>query len=200
MKNRAFTLVETVVVLIILGTIAAVVIHTLNSKEVKEKALAEAAKAVYLQVDKATRSVIANNTNNYTLERMKDATGEFSVASSSSLARMVELFKENMVLKRSAVQDATYLSTDLNDGTTTLIGISPSYFSGFTLRNDSYFGLFLNNNCTTTITYIYDPLMPDKRTISNTCGTIFYDVNGDKLPNLLGVDQFILALGKLGLK
>ena len=200
MKKRAFTLAEVVIVLAIVSILGLVAIKTLTSNEVEDKAQAQAAKAVYLQVDKATRSIIANNTNNYTLERMKDSSGEFSVASSTSLARMVQLYKENMVAKRNATQDATYLATDLSNDATTLTGITPSYFSGFTLRNDSYFGLFLNDNCTTTINYIYDPLMPDKRTITNTCGIIFYDVNGDKKPNVLGVDQFILALGKLGLK
>ena len=200
MKNNAYSIVEVVVVMLILAIITIIMLGTLNSDEVNNKALEQAAKAMYLQVEKATRSVVLNNTNNYTLERMKDSSGEFSIASSSSLNRMVELYKENMILARNATQDSNYLSGELTDNTTTWSGISPSYFTGFTLRNESYIGFKLNNNCTTTISYIYDPLMPDKRSVANTCGIIFYDTNGDKKPNILGVDQFILAIGKLGLK
>jgi len=29
---------------------------------------------------------------------------------------------------------------------------------------------------------------------------VFYDVNGEQTPNVLGIDQYIISIGKLGIK
>ena len=35
---------------------------------------------------------------------------------------------------------------------------------------------------------------------AKSCGLIFYDVNGDKMPNRLGIDQYIISIGANGIR
>ena len=130
---------------------------------------------------------------------MFDASGEFSIASSSSLDRLIALYKKNLMGIRKAALDSNYASLDLTDGTNTL-SLKPSNFKGFTLKNGAFFGIKLNNNCATEITYIYDPSTPSTRNKKDTCGIIFFDINSEAKPNQLGYDQYIIAIGKRGIK
>lgn len=199
MKLQGFTLIEQVIVLVIVGILGVVVINTLRPNDIKEDALKKVAKSVSVQIEFATKSLLAKNTNNYTFLRLKDSSGEFSIASSDSLSRLVNLYRKTLVGARNKTLDSTYSGKKLTDGTTTL-EIKPSDFSGFFIKNGTYFGVKLNGNCTTTIDYIYDPSTPTNKTRTNTCGIIFLDLNEKQEPNLLGVDQYILALGRLGIK
>ena len=200
MRKYASTIAEMAVVIVVFSFLAITSFMVLKSNEATNKAYEKAGKAAYFQLERATRLVLANNTNGYTLMRMKDASGEFSIASSSSLNRMVEVYKKNMIIHRTAVQAPDYFVSELTDGTTLYTGLTPSSFAGFTVRNDAYVGIKLNGNCTSTINYIYDALALNKRVVENVCATIFYDVNGDKGPNRLGSDQYIFPLDKFGLK
>lgn len=200
MKQTGFTLAEQLIVIVILGILVVAITTTLKPNNISEEALKKAGKSLYIQIEFVTKQILARNTNNYTLTRMVDSTGEFSIDSSSSLARLTGLYKKGLMGLRQASVSSSYLSRPLTDGTNSPSGLSPSSFSGFTLKNGAYFGTKLNGNCTTTIDYIYDPSTPDTRSKTNTCGSIFFDVNGDKEPNTLGIDQYIVALGKLGVK
>lgn len=199
MKKNAFTLAEQLLVIIILGVFAVGLINTVKPNNIKKDVYIKTAKSVYVQIEFATKSILAKNTNNYTFLRLKDASGEFSIASSSSLSRLVALYKKSLVSLRNKTLDSTYKAKALTDGTTTLT-LKPQDFSGFFIKNGAYFGVKLHGNCTTTVSYIYDPSTPDKRSRTNTCGIVFLDLNEKEQPNMLGVDQYILALGKLGIK
>ena len=48
--------------------------------------------------------------------------------------------------------------------------------------------------------YIYHPVKTAKRTQAKSCGLIFYDVNGVKAPNRLGLDQYIISIGSNGIR
>ena len=200
MKFRGFTLVEQMIALIIIGILGAVLFNTLRPNDVKTQTLKKVAKSVFVQIEFATKSVLAKNTVNYSFLRLKDTSGEFSIASADSLSRLIELYKKSLIGLRGKTLEATYSSSTLTDGTTSITGLSPSSFSGFFIKNGTYFGIKLHGNCTTTIDYIYDPSTPDKRTRTNTCGIIFFDLNAQSAPNILGIDQYIVALGKLGVK
>ena len=130
---------------------------------------------------------------------MKDEAGQFSIASADSIDRLIELYKKNLIGSRKTF-DATYGAQTLNDGTTFLDGLTPASFTGFIIKNGAYFGVKLHGNCSTAIDYIYDPSTPENRTLANTCGIIFFDLNEKEEPNLLGVDQYILGSDKFGVK
>ena len=101
---------------------------------------------------------------------------------------------------RNVALDSSYAALKLTDGTNVLHDLSASSFKGFTLKNGAFFGVKLHDNCTTEVTYIYDPTTPELRTKKNTCGIVFFDVNGANKPNVLGYDQYIVGLGKRGIK
>lgn len=198
MKNSAFTLIEQLVVLIIVAVLAVILINTLKPNEIKTKALKESGKSTFSQIEFATKHLLAKNATNYNLTKLKDAVGTFSIAEADNLSRLVALYKEHLIYIKDKTLDATYGAKTLTDGTTSLTGKTASSFSGFTMQNKTYVGFLLHDNCTTTISYIYDPSTPDNKSRTNTCGLIFFDVNAEKDPNRLGVDQYIIGLDKFG--
>lgn len=199
MKRRAFTLTEQIIVLIVIGIIASAVTTVIKPTEINNEAIKKSGKSLFVQIEFATTQMVARNAKNNTLTRMVDATGEFSISSSSSIDRLISLYKKNLMGLRTVTLDSTYTSLNLTDGTNTL-SLKPSDFKGFTLKNGAYFGVKLNDNCTTEINHIYDPSTPELRTKKNTCGIIFFDVNSETKPNQLGWDQYIIGLGKRGIK
>ena len=199
-KSFAYTLAESLIVIAIVGIMYVIVLHVLRPNNIKHEALTKAGSNLYIQIDFATKQMLAKNTKNYILTRLKDSSGEFSVESSSSASRLLAIYKKRLSGIRKT-PDATYLNLALQDSSNNKVGnLKVSSFQGFTLKNDAYFGIKLNNNCTTTESYIYNPSMPNKRTQAKSCGLIFFDVNGQDLPNNLGVDQYIISIGKNGIR
>lgn len=200
MKKLAFTLMEQMIVFILVGILTAIITSVVRPKEINGQAVKKASINLFRQIEFATVQIVARNTKNNTLTRLTDASGEFSIASSDSLDRLVAIYKKNLIGLRMVSLEASYTSPDLTDGTTTYKDLKVSSFKGFTLKNQAYFGIKLNGNCTSEISYIYDPSTPTARTKTNVCATLFFDVNGESTPNLLGYDQYIVALGKRGIK
>ena len=202
MKKRAFTLAEQLFVIIIIGVFAAVMINTMKPGNVRKDVFKKTANSAYIQIEVGFRALVAKNTKNYTLTRMVDSSGEFSVASSGSVTRMVNLLKKNIVAQRNSTLDSTYSGKELKNEAGTVIssGLKPSSFTGFIAKNGMYVGIKLHNNCTTQIGYIYNPAEIDTRTVANTCGIVFFDLNQKEEPNIIGVDQYILPIGKYGIK
>ena len=64
MKIKAFTLYETLLVLVIIGVVAVICLSNLRPTKMKEDALMEAGKAMYMQIDYATREIITKDTKN----------------------------------------------------------------------------------------------------------------------------------------
>lgn len=199
MQKKGYTLIEQLIVIVIVSILGSVMLTTFRPNNVKVEAYKKAGKSNFIQIEFALKSLLAKNTNNYTLTRMFDSTGEFSIAASASQARMLALLKKHLVSIRQTL-DATYGALTLTDGTTELTGYSASSFSGFIIKNGAYFGLKLHGNCTTTVDFLYDPSTPNNNSRTNTCGIIFFDVNEKKPPNRLGIDQYIVAIGKMGVK
>ena len=96
---------------------------------------------------------------------------------------------------------AAYQESSLIDEQTVDSGYDVSSFEhAFKMKNGAYLGIMLNGNCSTKETKIYNPILPDKRTMENSCGLAFFDINTEEAPNTLGVDQFIVSIGKFGIK
>ena len=200
MKFKAFSLLEQMLVIIIVGIIASVLTTVVKPTDISNKAIKKAGKNLFMQIEFATKQIVARNAKNNTLTRLFDSSGEFSITSTDSLDRLIEIYRKNLVGIRSSDLNTDYASANLTDGTNVLTGTSVSGFKGFKLKNGAYFGIKLNDNCTTEINHIYDPSTPELRTKKNTCGIIFFDVNSETKPNQLGWDQYIIGLGKRGIK
>ena len=126
----------------------------------------------------------------------------FQITDEGAEERLAELYRKYLVAQRKKQIPSSYLNLQLTDTIGSKINnlrIS-DFKSGFSLRNDGYFALKLNGNCETDETYIYSPIEPDKINSSNSCGLIFYDVNGPHQPNVLGIDQYIVSIHKSSVK
>ena len=202
MKFKAFTMLETITVLVIIGLFAAILLPTLRPTQTREQALVEGGKAMYVRLDSTTRDIISRKTTNFTLGAINDATGQFSIASSSNQTRLINFYKKYFKPSRSITVSNNYKSTILiaKDGSKPAGNISPSTFGGYVLKNGSYLGFKLHGNCSTNETFLFNPYLPNQRTQSNSCGRIYFDVNGDNGPNYLGVDQFIVSLKLVGVR
>ncbi|MBQ8635588.1 type II secretion system protein [bacterium] len=204
MKIKAFTLYETLTVMVIIGVVATICLTALRPAKIKEEALMEAGKAMYMQVDYATREIIAKETINYTLERILNGANEYSIAQKSNLSTLVNTtYKKRFKTLRKAELTTEYKNLVLrtrDNSNATGESLTASSFTGFITKNEGYFGVRLHGGCTKSETYLYNPMLPDKRTQSNSCGQIFFDVNADTEPNLLGVDQYIVSLKVNGVR
>ena len=205
--KKAFTLTEVLIVLTVMGVIAAVCLLNLKPNKVKYEALMKGGKTMLYDIDGATRRLLAKNSIGYSTQRLVDTSGaEFSIGATGSTAKMIELYKQHMKPVRGKTLANTYgANKDVllkDEAGNTYTDIKVSYFpSGYFLKNGGYFALkVLSTACTSSISYTYNPNMPSKRTTANSCGAIFYDVNGEQLPNTLGIDQYIVAVGKMGIK
>ena len=198
MKKSGFTLAETTIAMIILGLIAATLLHTLKPNNMKREFMDKSAKNMVIQIEYATKQILARNTLNYSL---LDIVAVDNIASSGQESKLAALYKKYLIGLRKSSIPASYTSSSLTDEAGTSSGYTISSFAnGFKLKNGAYMAFKLNGNCTTSETKIYNPTLPQKRTETNSCGLVFYDINSEAPPNNLGVDQFILSIGKYGIK
>lgn len=204
MKYKAFTLYETLVTMIIVGVVAAIGISNMRPDKIENDVLIEAGKDMYIQLDYATREIIAKESNNYTLSRIKNGSSEYSIEKSSNLSTLVNTtYKKRIKALRDNSLANDYKNAILrtrDNANATGESLKPSSFTGFTTKNGGYFAVRLHNSCTKSETALYNPMQPDNRSQTNSCGQVFFDVNGDKKPNLLGVDQYLVSLTLNGLR
>lgn len=195
------------IAVIVIGILIAAVSFNFKPNNLKTQSLMVAGKNLEGQISFATMNLLAKNSKNSSMLHLIDSAGtEFSIESEGAGEKLIKLYKKVLIAKRTSSVDNAYLSSSLmgpngiykdKDNKEVKISIFSNYF---TFKNDAFFALKLNGNCTTEESLIVDPSMPSKATAKNSCGLIFYDVNGKERPNVLGVDQYIIPLGKHGIK
>ena len=130
-KSKAFTMAEVILVMTILGIIAAVMVTTLKPAEYKAKGLAVLAKKVMSQIDAATTQIIVNNTKMATLD-----SGSFTL----------ENYKKYLTALRTAPASSFCTGgAKLKDGSCIAITVSTAtvdtYFPGETAKQSMAPGL-----------------------------------------------------------
>lgn len=202
-KNyKAFTLAESLIVIIIVGILYTAILNIFKSDDLNRQVLQKAGSNSYMQLDNAFKIIIMKNTTNNNLITATALDGtKFSIVDDDAESKLSALLKRYTKALRNVSVNATYLDTKLKDAAGTTIDIKPSAFSGgFILNNKNYVAIKLNNACNVTESNLYQPMATNTRTQKNCCGTLFIDVNGDSDPNVLGIDQYIVPIGKFGLK
>lgn len=202
-KQKAFSILETMITLVIVGIISASVMGLLKNSNVSDSVLQKAGLNVYYQLDFASKTILAKNSTDYTFNKLKTVAGaDFQITASGADAKLMALYKKNLGQLRNKTLDTSYKTNVLkNSSNTTVQGVSVSSFpQGFTAKNGAYIAIKLNGNCTTSETYIYNPSALQTRSTTKSCGLIFFDVNQMQPPNLLGIDQYIVSIGKFGVK
>lgn len=209
MKQKAFTLYETLIVIMIIGFLSVVLLSTLRPKDITNEGLKKGGKALYLQVEYAVMQIIANHTKNGRLDEIIDGASVRTIGAATSYSTNIngsdffnKYVKRYIKALRSSNFPSTYKTLALVDpsGRVPNSSLKISSFNGFQAKNDSYFGIRLYGNCTTSESYLYHPAIPSKTTQANSCGQIFMDVNGPGLPNKLGIDQYIVSITMNGVR
>lgn len=199
-NKKAFTLIETMIAMTIIGVIATIMITMLKPTNIREDVLKKAGAQVHGQIDFAVQQIVLKHTNNFT---MKKLTSGKSIASTDSLSEIVGYLKKYLIAKRkNNTIPSAYASTNFvtSSGATVSLNVN-SFGANFVTRNGAYIALKLNGNCTTTETTVYHPIYDGlSNAKTKSCGLIFYDVNGDEMPNRLMLDQYIVAISEFGLK
>ncbi len=206
-KKEAFSLMETVLVIIVLGCIATAMLLVLKPNNIKTEAILKNASNMIGQINFATTNILAKYSKSFSMTDLIALDGtSFSITDDKAEEKLIALYKKSLIALRSTNIPSDYLSSELSAGSgkvaineTTNLKIS-DFSQYFVIRNGTFFALKLNKSCLITETYIYDPMTPNRNSVDNSCGLIFFDVNVEQPPNVLGVDQYIISIGKRGIK
>ena len=82
----------------------------------------------------------------------------------------------------------------------TSVKLADDYKNLFYAADGTLFGIRTYNSCTSTENIANPPNDRETSSVTNICGSIFFDVNGFKKPNKLGSDQYIIPIDKRGIK
>ena len=202
MIKKSFTLAEVLISVVIVGIIATCMVVSVKKSDYLTESYKKAGASTLLQINYSTKQILAKYSYSYQMTGLKTLAGaKFSITASGADANLAELYKKVLGTK-SYSAPSTYTGADLVNEAGSKVGSYKvsSFAQGFQIKNGTYFAIKLNGNCTTSESYIYDPSARDIRTASNSCGLIFFDVSAHDGPNIVGVDQYIVSIGKMGIK
>ncbi len=189
----AFTMTEVMIVMTILGVIATIMITTIKPAEYKEKALETAAKKVMNSIDHATTMILMNDSTDGTMFNLIATDGtKFSTNAGASKAnsdRLGELYKKYLVTTRKECDATCICYTGSADAIKEYINVfylkDGACISILASKSEPSISIFPGEKETTSVSFQ---------------GRILFDINGDKEPNNLGKDKFIVPLGEKGIK
>ena len=185
-RKSAFTLAEVTIVLMILGIIAIIVIPSLINNY-REHTTVSKVKKVYSQLNQAYLMSIAYNgpPSQWNLENGTSAAAARKIA--QYIIPYMNITKDCETASRCLKypEDVKTLS-----GGTAPYNLNAGYYYKVIIIDNSYL-IFANtkNHCTGSI-----------GGYTNSCAQIFFDINGNNLPNAFGKDIFAVTLTSEGLK
>ena len=173
--NKAFTLAEVLITLVIIGVVAAMTIPTLINNTKKQEYVAGCKKA-YSVLSQALYKIGQNNgypVGDYTFFSEENIIDEFSKV--LSVFKICDSFNE---CSGKSIYDYKYLNNDLNnhnvsDGRTIITNDGQMY--SMIVSYGGTYGISSEDN-------------------ANTLARILVDVNGSKNPNQFGYDTFIFYI------
>ncbi len=183
LKN-ALTLIELMIVMVLVPLLVAACMHFLRPNDIKQDAMNKAGRLFYADLSIATMNIMTKYSKQLNLTGLNtaDKSSRFELTDDGAEDNLLDLYKTVLKISREA-STLTY-----------------SDFTGtYKARNGAYFAIKLYDNCTTS-TVTYNPQYEDAMEEYNTCGAIFYDINDIEEPNEFGVDRYIVALDKQGLR
>ncbi len=200
--KKAITVSEAMITMVIFGIIAIIVVpillHHNPVRDGNETMVRKTAEVI----EQAAVQIIAHNSiyDNYTY--LKDKNGYFSIEDADAKDRMPVLFKEyiNYLDLRIDLEHEFY-NKELKDVRKNNLGITlkDAYTGFFWNQNGAIIGFRFYEGCTNTEVNANPPEQRGIFEVGNICGSIFYDINGYKKPNLIGNDQYILPIDKRGI-
>lgn len=214
MKNyfkNAFTMAETLIIMIILGIIATILLATLKPADYKDKALEVLSKKILKEIDTVTTMILASNTKDGTFRTIINPTDNSSsnITSDETNAmkslkllykkHLTSLRKQQDVLMLEVIEEAE--PEEFVNCYITVNGGWPAF--GFKLKDGALFCMSTKKSFNNIGSAIPKTIIPGENSLCNTAnalGYIMFDSNGEKeKPNAYGKDIFVLPFDADGI-
>lgn len=191
-KKQGFTLAETLLTLAIIGICAAMLITTIKNMNPSERSNLVMARKTVGNFTEATKQVLLFNSSTKKMDNLScgeskdDDTAETKQANAKCVAELYAKYLQVTKLKNS---DAT--------------GLGGQYFGE--LIDGLLFGIEYDSQCKLHEGETIQVLPPSEGVLSDVivsgaCVMIYYDVNGNEKPNIVGKDRFAIPVRKSGVK
>ena len=183
-KLNAFTMAEALIVLVMLGIIAAITIPQMKTENFNEKGMITLAEKVVGNLSDSMTKILLDNSVYDDFLRIKYKEGTyFSIEDTDAPTYFGNLLQQKMVkMEKSVDTSDKYFANNLINykREATSVKLADDYKNLFYAADGTLFGI--------------------RSAVTNICGSIFFDVNGFKKPNKLGSDQYIIPIDKRGIK
>ncbi len=182
-KLRAFTMAEAVLVMTILGIIAAVQITVIKPAQFKDKGYQVLAKTIYGEIDTAIMQVLTDKAPYNKMDNIYNTSNTlFSTGTTGTEGSFVGVLKLYLATSRAGSN-----STHCTTGSATVMH----------LKNGACLGV---KSAVTTDTVTRIPGETGNTTAKGEYGMLYLDVNGADEPNVIGKDQYTIPLDINGIK
>ena len=202
-KSKGFTLTEAILVIILIGVIAAITIPQLLVNNPTKKGWDTMADKTVGYLMQASTQILIYDAPIDDFTRLTLDGSTFSIEDSDATPKMAKLYSKYMANAKSKIDpNNEYFSSPLKDYNDSVLADSlKDVYSEFFYGNDGVIiGFRFYGGCTNAEENANPPSYRQKYSAPNSCGSIFFDINGYKKPNKLGSDQYIIPIGKRGIK
>lgn len=197
-----FTLAEALIVLVILGVIGAICLQAMQTYNPQQKGFNTKAEKTVSVIGQALTMILVEDSSSDDLTGLFDETGKFSITQTTNATRIVKKFKKHLVVNTLPVdlKSEYFKGNLLNYKKTSLGKLTDLYSNFFFMQDGTLVGFKFYGSCTSSEAKAIPPNYRDLSTINDICASIFIDVNGEKKPNKLGSDQFVIPVDVRGIK
>ena len=202
-KLKGFTITEAILVIILIGVIAAITIPQILVNNPTKKGWDTLADKTVGYLMQASTQILINDAPLDDFTRLTLDGSTFSVEDVDATPKMAKIYTKYLASAKSKVDPShEYFSNPLKDYEDNILADSLSdVYSDFFYSNDGVImGFRFYAGCTNEEVNANPPTYRRKYSVPNVCGSIFFDINGYKKPNKLGSDQYIIPVGKRGIK
>ncbi len=202
-KKHGFTMSEALIVLVIMGVIGTIVLPQIKTINPSQKGMTTLATRMSESLTEATTKMLSLNASVDDLTVLKRGDDVFSIADANVTPKMAELFLDYLSDVGFKVDTSKeYFNQEILDYKRNSTGVTiKGAYSNFHFANNGVLvGYRFYGNCTTTEKNANPPKETVKYEVTDSCGSVFYDVNSFKKPNKLGSDQYIIPVGVRGMK
>ena len=190
-------------VIVLLGVIAAITIPQLLTEDPSKKGWDTKAEKMVGYLIQASTEILLFNAAFDDFTKLSLDNASFSIEDADSAPKMSKLYSKYIshVVGKIALSDE-YFSKEIVDYKRVSTGkVLKDTFGSFLYTNDGVIvGFKTYGACNVPETIINLPTFRETQTINNVCGSIFFDINAQAKPNKLGSDQYIIPIGKRGIK
>ncbi|MBQ8635590.1 hypothetical protein IJ425_05515 [bacterium] len=198
----AFTLSEAMIVIVIMGVIGAIVIPQLKVENPTQRGWTTIAKKMSVNLTQATTEMLALNASLDDLTILRQGDKVFSIADADATPKMADLFMQYLSnIDMNVDTTKEYFSQDILDYKRNSTGDKINSYSNFHYAVDGVLvGYKFYGTCSATEKNANPPEETVKYEVTDSCGSVFFDINAYKKPNKLGSDQYIIPVGVRGMK